>query len=138
MIAKRLPSAVKAELKKMSGDEEGKPSVEDLQRQLSEQQIRVRSFEAKETVDEYLSDGRNKLSIEPKNLRGIQELVIPRLEYGDDGKPTNLREAIESAKQIAPVLFTNGTSNINANAGKNPVTTANMNDLIRQQAGYGN
>jgi len=139
MIAKRLPAAVKSELKKMSGDGEGQPSTEDLQRQLSERDQKLRSFEAKDKVAEFLADGRNKLNVDPKHIRGIEALVIPLLEYDDAGQPSNLKEAIESAKQIAPVLFTIGTPGINAGAGgKQPVTSADMNGFIRQQAGYGN
>lgn len=137
MIAKRLPSAVKAELKKMSGDET-QPNVDDLQRQLSERDTKLRSYEARETVDAFLNDGRNKLNIRPENIRGIQELVIPRLEFGDDGKPTNIKEAIESAKVIAPALFVSGTSNINQFSGNGQqARPGNMNDFIRQAAGHG-
>lgn len=139
MIAKRLPSAVKAELKKMSDDEEGKPNVDELQRQLSEKDTRIRSFEARESVEEFINDGRNKLNVKSENIRGIQEIVIPRLEYDDTGKPTNLKDAIESAKVIAPALFANQQSNINAANGRNSAPSAtNMNDFIRQAAGIGN
>lgn len=133
----RLKSAVKAELKKMAGDDEGKPNVEDLTRQLSEKDARIRSFEARETVESFLQDGRNKLNIKSENVRGIQELVIPRLEYDDQGKAINIKEAIESAKLIAPALFVSGTSNINAYSGNGTVTPGNMNDFIRQAAGHG-
>lgn len=139
MIANRLPKAVKAELKKMGGEGEGQPNVDDLQRQLSDSQTRIRSFEARESVEEYISDGRNKLNVKSENIRGIQEIVIPRLEYDDQGKPTNIKEAIESAKVIAPALFANQQSNINAANGRTSAPTAtNMNDFIRQAAGIGN
>jgi hypothetical protein len=140
MIAKRLPSAVKAELKKMGGDGEGQPDVTELQRQLSEYQTKMRSYEAKDEVSSYINDGRNKLTVEPENVRGIQELVIPRLEYDDNGKVTNLKEAIEAAKSIAPALFASKqTSGINAASGLGTRTApANMNDLIRRGAGIGN
>lgn len=134
----RLKSAVKAELKKMADGDEGKASVEDLQRQLSEKDTRIRNFEAREAVESFLNDGRNKLNIKSENVRGIQELVIPRLEYDDDGRPINIKEAIESAKIIAPALFVSGTSNINAFSGNGQkVTNGNMNDFIRQAAGHG-
>ncbi len=134
----RLKSAVKAELKKMAGGDEEKASVEDLQRQLSERDTKIRSFEARETVESFLNDGRNKLNIKSENVRGIQELVVPRLEYDDDGRVVNLKEAVESAKLIAPALFVSGTSNINAfNGNGQKVTGGNMNDFIRQAAGHG-
>jgi hypothetical protein len=140
MISQRLPRAVKAELKKMSSDgDDQKPNADELQRQLSDKDAKIRSYEARETVESFLNDGRNKLNIRPENVRGIQALVIPLLEYGDDGRPSNLKEAIESAKAIAPVLFTNHQSNINANNGTQSVpASGNMNDFIRRSAGYGN
>lgn len=138
MIAKRLPQAVKAELKKMSGDDDTKPNVDDLQRQLSDKDAKIRSFEAKDEVQKYIADGRNKLNIRPENIRGIEALVIPFLEYDDNGKPSNLKDAIESAKSIAPALFTNSTPNINAHQGNGQQTgPVNMNGFIRQKAGYG-
>ena len=136
MFDTRLKSAVKAELRKLTGEQEGGPTVEDLQRQLSESNGRIRSFEAREEVESYLNDGRNKLNVRADNIRGIQEIVIPRLKYDDSGKPENLKEAVESAKLIAPALFANQSSNINAGAGLGTNTApANMNDIIRQKAG---
>jgi hypothetical protein len=138
IVQNRLKSAVKAEIKKLTGEGENTPNVEDLQRQLSERDQKIRSFEAKDKVSEFLSDGRNKLNVRPENIRGIEALVIPLLDYDEDGKPSNLRDAIETAKSIAPALFVNSTSNINANSGNGSGTRpTNMNDLIRQQAGIG-
>jgi hypothetical protein len=138
IVQNRLKSAVKAEIKKLTGEGENTPNVEDLQRQLSERDQKIRSFEAKDKVSEFLSDGRNKLNVRPENIRGIEALVIPLLDYDEDGKPSNLRDAIETAKSIAPALFVNSTSNINANSGNgNGTRPTNMNDLIRQQAGIG-
>ena len=138
MFQTRLKTAVKAELKKLTGETEGTATVEELQRQLSDKDLRIRSFEARETVESFLTDGRNKLNVKPENVRGIQAIVIPSLQYDDDGKPSNLKEAIETAKVIAPALFANTPGSIDANAGRNGAPAAsNMNQLIRQAAGYG-
>ena len=139
MIAQRLPKAVKAELKKMSGEDEGKPNVEDLQRQLSERDAKLRSYEARQSVNDYLTDARHKLNVKPENVRPIQELVIGRLEYDDDGKPSNMKEAIEEVKSLAPALFANTPGSIDANAGRNgqEVVGADMNSFIRRSAGIG-
>jgi hypothetical protein len=138
IVTQRLSKAVKAELKKLAGEGEGGPNVEDLQRQLSDYQGKIRGFEARNTVQEYLNDGRNKLNIKPENVRGIEELVIPRLEYDDAGKPNNLKEAIETAKSIAPALFVNTAATINAGNGRNSsAMPTDMNAFIRQQAGVG-
>lgn len=137
-IKSGIKSGVKAELKKLTGEGDGTPTVEDLQRQLSEKDTRIRSFEAREIVENHLLDGRNKLNVKPENVRGIQAIVIPLLQYDDDGQPSNLKDAIESAKAIAPVLFANTPGSIDANAGRNGApATGNMNQMIRQAAGIG-
>lgn len=138
IVQNRLKSAVKAELKKLTDDPQ-QPTPEDYQRQLSDKDAKIRSYESREVVENFLNDGRNKLNVRPENIRGIQALVIPTLEYDDQGTVINLKEAIESAKSIAPALFANNQSNINANAGNQtaPVGT-NMNDFIRRSAGFGN
>lgn len=135
IVQNRLKSAVKAEIKKLTGEGDGTPTVEDLQRQLSEQTSRIRSFEARETVQQYLADGRNNLNIKPENIRAIQDLVIPRLEYGDDGKPSNLKDAMNAAKSDYPTLFENKPPSVNAGS-RTPAPLGNdMNSFIRQAAG---
>jgi hypothetical protein len=138
IVQNRLKSAVKAEIKKLTGENEETATLEDLQRQLSDRDAKIRSYEAKDEVQKYIADGRNKLNVRPENIRGIEALVVPLLEYDDDGKISNLKHAFESAQSIAPALFVNSTSNINAYAGNgNQARPVNMNDLIRQQAGIG-
>jgi len=138
MIQKRLPSAVKAELKKMAGDGEGKPDVDELQRQLSETKTRAQQIEARESVRDYLSDPVHKLNVKAENVAAIVKLVIPDLEYDDDGKPANLKEAVNAAKSIAPALFANTPVSINANQGRtNATMSGDMNSFIRQAAGHG-
>jgi hypothetical protein len=137
-IRDKIPQLKRQIAKEITGEKEGGVTLEELQRQLSERDQKIRSFEAKDKVSEFLSDGRNKLNVRPENIRGIEALVIPMLDYDEDGKPSNLRDAIETAKSIAPALFVNSTSNINANSGNgNGTRPTNMNDLIRQQAGIG-
>lgn len=138
IVQNRLKSAVKAEIKKLTGD--GEATVEDLQRQLSESQTKMRSFEARESVNEYLTDARHKLNVKPENVRPIQELVIGRLEYGDDGKPTNVKEAVESVKNIAPALFANNPGSIDAGVRGVVPNGNDMNAIIRGQyaARHGN
>jgi hypothetical protein len=121
----------------LAGENDGQPQVEDLQRQLSEQQGRVRSFEAREAVEDYLNDGRNKLNVQSENIKGILKIVVPDLEYDDNGKPTNIKEAVETAKSIAPALFINKTA-ANINQGQRQSSPiSDMNALIRQSAGVG-
>jgi hypothetical protein len=137
MIADRLPKAVKAELKKLTGESEGTLTVEELQRQLNEAKTKTQSYEARETVRDYLSDPANKLNIKADNIRAVEKLVMPDLTYDNDGNPSNLKEAVESARKLAPSLFTNNPASINAGAGgnNNGVGGFDMNAQIRRAAG---
>lgn len=138
IVQNRLKSAVKAELKKLSGDDEAKPNVDELQRQLSETKSRAQQIEARESVRDYLSDPVHKLSVKAENVAAIVKLVIPDLEYDDDGKPANLKDAVNAAKSIAPALFANTPVSINANQGRtNATMSGDMNSFIRQAAGHG-
>jgi hypothetical protein len=134
MFQSRLKSAVKAELKKLTGENDNTPTVDDLQRQLSERDQKLRSYEARALVSDYLTDARHKLNVRPENIKAIEKLVIPDLEYDDEGKPTNLKEAVESVKSLAPTLFANTPGSINANEGRSQsaVVGQGMNGLIRQ------
>jgi hypothetical protein len=135
IVQNRLKSAVKAELKKLSQDGDA-TSVEELQRQLSEERQRTRTIEAREAVQDFLSDPKHKLNIPAQNTRAIVKMVMQDIEYDDSGRPTNIKEAIEDAKLIAPALFANSTSTINAGNGRGSAAApVNMNDLIRQGAG---
>jgi hypothetical protein len=134
-IEKKIPQLKKSLAKSITGEKEGEGSADtnDLQRQLSETQNRLRAFEAKTSVSEYLSDARHKFNIPAAEISGIADLVLTKLEYGDDGKPSNLKEAVENVKSQFPRLFANSGSNINANEGRNsPAGPLNMNDFIRQ------
>lgn len=131
-MAQRLPKAVKAELKKLTSDGEGN-TVEELQRQLSEERTRTRGIEAREAVQDFLTDPKHKLNVRPENTRAIVKMVMQDIEFDDKGQPTNIKDAIESAKSLAPALFANTPSNINAGAGRNGAAgPTNMNDVIRQ------
>jgi hypothetical protein len=133
IVQNRLKSAVKAELKKLTSDGEG-VTVEELQRQLSDERTRTRAIEAREAVQDYLSDPKHKLNVRAENTRAIVKMVMQDIEYDDKGQPTNIKDAIESAKSLAPTLFVNSQSNINAGAGRDAATApTNMNDFIRQQ-----
>jgi ATP-dependent exoDNAse (exonuclease V) beta subunit len=132
IIANRIKAGVKAELKKLSSDGDGN-TVEELQRQLSEEKTRTRGIEAREAVQDFLSDPKQKLNVRPENTRAIVKMVMQDIEFDDKGQPTNIKDAIESAKTLAPALFANTPSNINAGAGRNTAAgPTNMNDVIRQ------
>lgn len=138
IVQTRLKSAVKAEIKKLSADESDKPNVDELTRQLSETKQRAQAVEAREAVRDFISDPVHKLNVSASNVAAIVKLVTPDLEFDDDGKPTNLKEAVNSAKLLAPALFANSSASINAGNGRNGGPPASsMDALIRRHAGYG-
>lgn len=132
MFSKRLKSAVKSELKKAIGENSDAPNVEELQRQLEAVNSENRSFKASKEITNYFSDAKNKLSVKSVDLPGASELVGKFIEFDDDGTINNLAEAVENAKRLAPSLFTQTTSSINAGFGRGkPATAPNMNEIIR-------
>lgn len=135
-MEKKIPQLKRQIGKELAGEKEDGVTVESLQTQLTATEAKVRSYESRESVEAFLADGRNKLNVKPENVRGIQAIVVPLLEYGEDGKPANLKEAIESAKIIAPALFVNQPASINAANNGSTVTSTNMNDFIRGSLGY--
>lgn len=139
IVQTRLKTAVKAELKKLTGETEGSPTVEDLQRQLSETTTKAQRLEAKESVREYLSDPENKLSIKAENIPAITKLVMQDITFDADGKPENLKAALKLAQNLAPALFTNSSAIINAGQGRSngSVVPSDMNAFIRRQTGHG-
>jgi hypothetical protein len=139
IVQNRLKSAVKAELKKLTGEGDGTPTVDELKSQLSEATQKAQSLEARQSVRDYLMDPKNKLNIKAENAAAIEKLVMSEIAF-EDGKPSNLKEAIESVKSLAPALFVNVPTSIDANAGRNGQVVANndMNKFIRHSAGFGN
>ena len=137
IVQNRLKSAVKAELKKLTGEGEGTATVEELQRQLSEAKTKTQTFEAREAVRDYMSDPENKLNVKPENMRAVEKLVMPDIEFDDSGKPSNLKEVFKAAKSLAPALFANPPASINAGQGRNSTAPTDMNAFIRRQAGVG-
>jgi hypothetical protein len=140
IVQNRLKSAVKAELKKLTGEGDGTPTVDELKSQLSEATQKAQALEARQSVRDYLMDPKNKLNVKAENAAAIEKLVMPDVEF-DNGKPSNLKEAIESAKSLAPALFVNVPTSIDANAGRNGQTgdPKDMNKFVRAHSpGFGN
>lgn len=140
IVQSRIKSGIKAELKKLTGDPEGGITLEGLQQQLENERSARHALEADQTLSAHLADPANKLNLKPENIPAIKELVKSRLVLDKDGKPTNLAEAIEAVKPIAPTLFALSTpSPADAAVGRSPVSTGvNMNEFVRRHAGLGN
>lgn len=132
IVANRIKSGIKAELRKLTG-EDGVTSVEDLQRQLSEERTKREGYEAREAVRDYLSEQK----VPQANMRAVEKLVSSELIF-EDGKPANLEDAYKAAKSLAPALFVNQSSSINGNNGRQGTQMPQtMDELIRRQAGNG-
>lgn len=133
-IKDKIPQLRRQLAKDISGDKDGEPSVADLQQQLLEEKAARQKAEARQTVRDYLTDPKHKMSLPTDSLNTVVKLVMLDLEYDKDGNPSNLKDAIESVKSSDPRLFTAAPSNINAGAGRDAATgPTNMNDFIRQQ-----
>ena len=133
IVANRIKSGVKAELKKLTGD--GEVTVEELQRQLSEERTRAAKLMARQSVRDYLSDPKHKLNIPSDAISEVEELVTAKLEYDDSGKPSNLKETVDTLKARLPRLFANTQTNINANNGRgSSAGPVDMNAFVRQHA----
>lgn len=137
MIANRVKSGIKAELKKMTGETDGTITVESLQQQLNEERTARQGLEARQSVREFLTDASNQLNVNPVNLTAIEELVHARITF-ENGKPSNLKDAIATVKNLAPTLFANTPAHVNAGEGRKPLSgPVDMNEFIRRAAGHG-
>lgn len=131
IVADRLKREVKKELKKLAGDSEGQPSLEELQQQLKDATERLQGYETSHFVREYLTDPKHKLGVRSENIAAVEKLVKAEIVY-EDGKPTNLKEAVETVKSYAPILFAAAATNINqGNTGQ--AVPKDMNAFIREQ-----
>lgn len=136
IVKDRLSKAVKSELRKLTGETEGQPTVSDLQQQLKDTEQRARTFETKEQIRDFLLDSRNKTAVRPENMRSIEKLVFAEVEFDDSGEITNLKEAIDRVRSEAPSLFVTTTTQINGNTGRNQPGIVDFNEQLRAAAGY--
>ncbi len=67
----------------------------------------------------------------------VFRLVRDAIEYGDDGRPTNIDQVVSAAKKDFPELFRAATGSADGGAGGNqPGTERDMNAMIRRAAGH--
>jgi hypothetical protein len=136
-MERKIPQLKRSIARELTGEKDGVPSVEELVRQLGEEKQARQGIEARETLRDYLSDPANKLTVKPTNMAAIVKLALPDLEFGEDGKPTNLQEAVNAVKTLAPDLFATSAGSINAGNGRTVTVPRDMNSLLRQAAGRG-
>jgi len=136
IVKDRLSKAVKSELRKLTGETDGQPTVSELTQQLKDTEQRARTFETKEQIRDFLLDSRNKTAVRPENMRSIEKLVFAEVEFDDSGEITNLKEAIDRVRSEAPSLFVTTTTQINGNTGRNQPGIVDFNEQLRAAAGY--
>lgn len=134
-IEKKLPQlqrqARAAVAKELSGGDtkEGEPTVEDLKKQITERDTRLRTFEARDQLESFVADKRNQITV--NNIRGVFKLIKDDLKFDDDGNVTNFKEALAAAKLDAPEMFRGAASSIDAGNGARQIAATDMNALIR-------
>ncbi len=116
--------------KELSGKEEGEPTIEELKTKITERDTKLRTYEARDQMEQFVADKRNNIQAEAASLRGIFKQIKDDLEYDEQGKVTNFKEALAAAKIDAPGLFVR-TGSIDAGAGARQNGGRSMNDLIR-------
>lgn len=139
IIAERVKRETKKELKKLAGENTDAPNVEELQRREQDLTARANQAEARLAIRDFVTDPSNKTGAKPTDLRSIEKLVLAEIEFGDDGKPVNLKEAVAQVKKDAPSLFAQQPPSVNAAAGGNSSSAIaqDFNQMLRAQAGYG-
>lgn len=115
--------------KELSGEKEGEPTVEDLKKQNADKDVELRTYRAKDQLETFAADKRNQITI--SNYRGVFKLIKDDLQYDDEGKVTNFKEVLASAKSEAPEFFRGQSSSIDAGNGSRQQSAMDMNALIR-------
>lgn len=132
-VEKKLPQLRRQIAKELTGEKDGQPSVEELKSRAEAAEERARTFETRELVRDHLTDPKNRIGALPENMRAIEKLIMAEIEY-EDGKPSNLSDAIKTVKSDAPGLFLQ-TGSANGGAGRQAPATVDMNLNLRRAAG---
>lgn len=132
-IKSKLPQLQKqaraAVAKELSGEKEGEPTVEELKTKLSKQDERLRRYEAREQVEDFVGDKRNQVQV--RNMKALIRYVEHDFEYDEQGKVTNLKDLLTHAKSEVPELFGGQSSSIDAGNGSRQQATLDMNAWMR-------
>lgn len=115
--------------KELSGEKEGEPTVEELKTKITERDNKLRVYEARDQLETFAADKRNQVTI--SNYRGVFKLIKDDLQYDDDGKVTNFKEVLASAKSEAPEFFRGQSSSIDAGNGSRQQSAMDMNAWMR-------
>jgi hypothetical protein len=138
-ISKKIPQLKRQIARDFAGEpKDGQPNVDELQRQLNDTRGKLRSYESRDTIQEFIANPKNALNIPSHATGAFTELVLPLLTYDEDGRPENLEEVALKVLARHSDLFVAKPSSFNGNNGRNAAPVpVNMNDRIRQLAGIG-
>jgi len=132
-ITAKLPQLQKqaraAVAKELSGEKEGEPTVDDLKKLNSDKDSELRRYRARDQVEDFVGDKRNQLQV--RNMKALIRYVEHQFEYDDNGKVTNLKELLASAKLEVPELFGGSSSSIDAGNGSRQQPALDMNAWMR-------
>lgn len=135
-IKDKIPQLKRQIAKELTGEGEGMPTVQELQTELQQSSERASKAEARLEILRHLLNPASKLGVRAENLSAIEKLVISEIEYDDEGRVTNLDEAIKRVKAEAPTLFIQPSTNINGPSGARQPELVDMNTQIRRSMGY--
>lgn len=136
MFQKRLSKAVKAELKKMSGEDGEQPDVKDLQRGVEEANRNLRFYQARDQVEDYIADKRNNANI--RNVRAFCRYFKDDFAFNDEGQVSNLKDLYMRAKVETPELLGMVTGSADGAAGNGQQAVGgDMNQILRRSVGIG-
>lgn len=135
-LTREVKKELKNELKKLTGEGEGQPTLEDLKTenatlktQGTEKDNELRRYRARDQVDDFVSDKRNQVSV--RNMKALIRYVEHDFEYDDQGKVTNLKDLVTKAKLEVPELFGGSSSSIDAGNGSRQTSAMDMNAWMR-------
>lgn len=132
-MEKKLPQLKRQLAKELTGEKDGQPSVEEIQRRADEAESSLRTYRAKDQLEDFISDKRNAITV--KNPKAVFKYIKDDLEYDDEGKVTNFKDVLSRAKAEAPELFIPVTGSVNAGAGGHSAVGVDMNRELRRAAG---
>ncbi len=134
IVADRLKREVKKELRKLSDEGEQKPDVSEIQQRADKAEQELRTYRAKDHFEDFIADKRNNLPT--VNPAGVWRMIRGDLTFDDKGQVENLRDVLQTAKQIAPQLFLPASGSADAGLrGKPPNSGVDMNRFIRNATG---
>lgn len=64
----------------------------------------------------------------------VVDLAVPLLEYGKDGRPSNIQDALNTLKERRPRLFPAAAGSGDGGKGGTPTNTMTINDALRSIA----